>query len=311
MRIGVEPHSYDWIDEWAKIPDTESARTGKAHHDVVATEAGEVIAFHQADPTTLVFDRDGNLVRTWNNGLISAHGMVLVKEGVTEYLWVADARSPQVVKTDLDGNIVMSLQQPDIEAYRDGTYAPTSVAVDEERHGGNGDIWVTDGYGEFYIHRFGKTGDYIGGFNGEEAHTGALNNPHGIWIDRRKPEPELYIADRGQARIVVYDLEGNAKRAFGSDLVTSPCGFITEGDLLMVPELGGSRLTFFDTGDNLACYLGENKGANKIESFPDFPPDRHEPGKFISPHGMASDVDGNLYVSEFIVGGRITKLVKR
>ncbi|MCH8900464.1 MAG: hypothetical protein IH942_08265 [Acidobacteria bacterium] len=35
-----------------------------------------------------------------------------------------------------------------------------------------------------------------------------------------------------------------------------------------------------------------------------------EPGKFNSPHGMAVDADGNLYVAEWLIGGRLTKLAK-
>jgi hypothetical protein len=39
--------------------------------------------------------------------------------------------------------------------------------------------------------------------------------------------------------------------------------------------------------------------------------DRLRPGKFISPHGLASDPDGNLYIAEWLLGGRYTKLAKR
>ena len=59
MQIGSGPYTDEWVDGWAKIPDTESARTGWAHHGVVVSEAGNVMAFHQADPTVLVFDMEG------------------------------------------------------------------------------------------------------------------------------------------------------------------------------------------------------------------------------------------------------------
>ena len=40
MLIGSGNSEYEWIDGWAKIPDTESARTGWAHHGVVVSETG-------------------------------------------------------------------------------------------------------------------------------------------------------------------------------------------------------------------------------------------------------------------------------
>ena len=41
------------------------------------------------------------------------------------------------------------------------------MAVDEERHGGSGDIWVADGYGESYVHRFDKSGRYTSSITGD------------------------------------------------------------------------------------------------------------------------------------------------
>ena len=334
MRVGSGENIYEWIDNWARIPDTESARTGWAHHGVVVTEAGDVIAFHQSDRTVLVFDKDGNLKRSWDTGLTEAHGVTLVREGGSEYIWIADngakklreygyeqktgGKGGQVVKMALDGQTVMSLQRPDLPIYRDGKYSPTWTAVNEERHGGSGDVWVADGYGQSYVHRYDKAGSYLGSINGEEGGAGAFDCPHAIFIDRRKSEPELYIADRRNSRVQVYDLEGSFKRAFGSDFLTTPSGFVTHGDLMVIAELR-ARLTVVDVDDNLVCYLGENEAVCDVDGWPNnlseggetVPTELLEPGKFNSPHGMAVDGDGNLYVAEWLIGGRITKLAKR
>ena len=64
----------------------------------------------------------------------------------------------------------------------------------------------------------------MGSINGSEGRAGAFDEPHAIFIDRRGSEPELYIADRGSSRIQVYDLDGNFKRVFGSDFLTTPSG---------------------------------------------------------------------------------------
>ena len=88
--------------------------------------------------------------------------MAIVKEGDEEFLWMADNTTGQVVKTTLEGQKVLSIGRPDLAAYRDGKYAPTDIAINEERHGGNGDVWVADGYGESYVHRYDRSGSYLG-----------------------------------------------------------------------------------------------------------------------------------------------------
>jgi hypothetical protein len=92
----------------------------------VVSEAGNVIALH---PTVLVFDMEGNLERSWNVELGNAHGMSIVKEGDSEFLWLADNTSGCVLKTTLAGKPVLSLQRPELPVYREGKYSPTGVTV--------------------------------------------------------------------------------------------------------------------------------------------------------------------------------------
>ena len=315
MHLPHREHSYDWVDGWAKSPDSESARSGWAHHDVVVSSTGDVITFHQADPTVLIFASDGSYKDSWEAPVSNSHGMEIVMENEEEFLWLADNKTGKVIKTNLEGQTISSLECPDLSVYRDGKYAPTDVAVNQESQGGNGDIWVTDGYGQNYIHRYDKEGNHIGSINGEEGSEGAFSCPHGIWIDTRKAKPELYIADRSNGRVQVYDLESNFKRAFGtgpgSDWLHSPSGFAVHDALMMVAELRGSRITVLDKEDKLVGYLGEHSGAFELfENWPNVSPDNVYPGKFNSPHGIATDSVGNIYVAEWMVGGRITKLSK-
>jgi DNA-binding beta-propeller fold protein YncE len=308
MKIGSDDYRYEWLDNWARIPDTESGRENGRTHGVVVTEAGKVIVFHQATPAVLVFDADGALLDQWGD-FAGAHGITLVKEGEQEFLWLTDQNSNAVVKTTLDGEVVMSIPQPDLPLYDDGGYCPTWVAVNEERHGGNGDVWVTDGYGSGYVHRHDKHGKYISSINGSEGAAGSFACPHGILFDSRKKTPELLIADRGNHRVQVYDGDGNYKRTFGEDFLTSPDCFAISGDDLIVPELFAS-LKLLDAEDKLICDLGENAAACKIDGWPNLDASQIHAGKFNSPHGAAADKDGNLYCVEWIIGGRITKLIK-
>ena len=313
MQLGKSNRHYDWIDGWSKSPDSESARTGWAHHDIVVSENGDVIAFHQADPIVLIFNSEGNHKASWDAPVSNAHGMSIVKENDEEFLWLADNTTGKVVKTTLDGQTVSKLQPPDLGVYHNNKYAPTDVTVNEESNGGNGDIWVTDGYGQNYIHRYDKYGNHIGSINGEEGDAGPFTCPHGIWIDTRKEVGELYVADRSNARVQVYDLNGNFNRAFGTgpgaNWLHSPSGFATHGELMMVAELRGSRITVLDKNDELLGYLGENPGAfTMLDDWPNVTSEDVQSGRFNSPHGIATDSSGNIYVAEWMIGGRITKL---
>lgn len=336
MRVGTGRHTYEWIDNWAKVPDSESARAGWAHTGVVVTESGDILTYHQGDPTVLVFDKDGNLQRSFDTEVAEGHGMTLVRENGSEYLWVADPgakrdpnaayeyepivkrdRKGQAVKMTLDGQTLLTLQRPGIDVYTGGTFSASSVAVYEERFGGNGDVWLADGYGESYVHRYDKSGSYTSSINGEEGRAGRFDCPHGIWVDTRKSEPELYVADRGNGRVQVYDLDGAFKRAFGSDFFTTPSAFTACGDDLIVAELQ-ARLTVIDIDDRLVTYLGENPSVVEVDGWPNNKNENGEPvrtrllepGKFNAPHGLATDTDGNIYVTEWGIGGRYEKLVK-
>ncbi len=227
MKVGQGEFTFEWIENWARIPETESGRSNGRTHGVVALNGGDVLIFNQAQPGVLRFDSAGKLKNAWGDRFRGAHGMCLAFDGDTPVLWLTDQESAEVVKTSLDGRTILNLQQPPIPVYQGPSrFVPTWVAVNEERFGGNGDVWVADGYGANYVHRFSKAGAYISSINGTEGKAGAFACPHGIAFVPRPGGPELYIADRTNRRVQVYDPSGQFKRSFGQDFLTSPCGFV-------------------------------------------------------------------------------------
>ena len=115
-----------------------------------------------------MFDEKGKFVRSWGKEFKGvAHGLHLRKEGKDEFLYLtANASNPKatpqpatqaaVVKATLKGEVVWTIQgPPPIDAYKpaaDGTAArfnPTNVAIAP-----NGDVYVGDGYGSFYINQY-------------------------------------------------------------------------------------------------------------------------------------------------------------
>lgn len=314
MKVGRGEFTYEWIDNWARIPETPSGRENGRTHGVVVTDAGHVMVFCQADPAVLIFDTSGKLISSWGDRFPGAHGMTRVKEGDTEYLWLTDQETREVVKTTLDGQTLMNLERAPHDWYTDGgNYSPTSVAVNEERFGGNGDIWVADAYGSWLIHRYDKSGQYIATLSGHRGEPGRFVCPHGIAFDYRSGEPELYVADRSKQRIQVFDAEGNYKRVIGVKTHHSPCGFNFQGEYCVVPQLFG-RVDLLDKDDQLVVTLGDNGHASTQPGWPNLntagKADLIEPGKFNSPHAACFGPGGDIYVVEWLIGGRITKLEK-
>src|SRR5690606_34975748 len=135
--------------------ENDTTRENGRTHGVVVANDGHVLVFCQADPGVLVIDENGRQVDAWGDRFAGAHGMTKVEEDGREYLWLTDEKSAEVVKTTLDGKTVQTIEIAPHDAYRDGgAYIPTWAAVNETRHGGNGDIWVADGYGSSLIHRY-------------------------------------------------------------------------------------------------------------------------------------------------------------
>jgi hypothetical protein len=341
--------NYEFTSDWVDLSAVPDAATSWAHNGLVITSGGELIGFHAGQLVT--FDRQGRVLRVVRPGLTEGHGITLVREGDEEFLWITDpgfvhvcgtddgdeawaplfgkgvhvdSREPRVVKMTLNGEIRSELPIPPTDAATGpnmmGTYCPCGSAINEERFGGNGDIWVADGYGSSLVHRFDKHERHISALTGEEG-GGRFVCPHAVFIDRRAHKaPELYIADRENKRIQIYDLDGRYLRTVGEEFLSSPSGFVQWGDTLVIAELY-SRLALLDISDSLIGYIGDDPDS-KNGGWPERPgwpnalrddgyvqaPHPTDPGRFNSPHSVAVDNDGSLYVSEWLVGGRYTKL---
>jgi len=183
---------------------------------------------------------------------------------------------------------------------------------------------VGDGYGGSALYRYDADGKYLGRWTGEESdEAGRFDSPHGVAFS---PDSELYVTDRANHRICVYGADGKLLRHSDS-ACHSPCSFAFYDDKVAVAELYGS-VKVLDHELNVLAELGAHpnlvpksgwekkpkwdwpKWAEQV-SWPEVDRAEHiKPGVFSSPHGIAATPNGDLYVVEWITGGRITKLEK-
>jgi sugar lactone lactonase YvrE len=302
MKIGSGSHTYEWI-EFGKLP--AGKKLGYTH-GVVTDAKDNVYVHNQSEDAVCVFDPQGNFIKSWGKQFKDgAHGMFLSTEGGKEYLYFADYAAQKITKTTLDGAEIFTIGQPPrADIYDDPQkFKPTDVCVAP-----NGDFYVFDGYGQPWVHRYSADAKYKDSFGGDGTEPGKLKCPHGGWVDTRKAEPELYVADRGNNRIQVFTLDGKHKR-FITDEMKQPCCFFQFKDEMVIPDLQ-ARVTILDKNDKPVAVLGDDPQAPKTEGWPNIQ-DKLKPGKFSSPHACCVDSKGDIYVVEWISTGRVTKLVRQ
>lgn len=303
MKLGTGSHQYEWVENWAKIP--EGMILGYTH-GVVEDAQGRIYIHNASQNAIVVFDADGNFLSSWGEAFAAgAHGLFLNKEADGEYLYLSTTNQNIVVKTTLDGQEVLRITTPDLPEIYDAEkkFVPTETTV-----GPNGDIYIADGYGQPWVHRYSAQGAYISSFGGRGADLGQLNNPHGIMLDTRGSEPLLLVSDRGNHRLQYFTLDGEAVK-ITEGMLDLPCTSDQYGDEIYIPDLH-SRLTILDKDDRLVTHLGERERGWEIPGWPNIDHALRQVGNFTSPHDLHVDGSGNIYVAEWINDGRITKLAR-
>lgn len=310
MRVGSGQLSYDVVEGWGRLPEGLSLVEAVG----AATDSrGRVYVFNRGEHPVVVFDREGKFIGSWGEGeFVRPHGIFI---GPDDSVYCSDDFDHTVRKLTAEGKLLWTLGQSgrpsdtgacglDYRTIRRSGppfHFPTNLALSPE-----GDLYVSDGYGNARVHKFSSDGRLLFSWGDPGSGPGQFHVPHGITVDA---SGTVYVADRENSRIQLFTPSGEFRTEWRD--VARPCEvFIDPEGNVFVAELGhragmwpgssppktgatGGRVSVFDPhGDLLARWGG---GENPCA-----------PGDFFAPHDIWVDSWGDVYVAEVVqsAGGK-------
>lgn len=283
--VGSGAHSYEVQEGWARLP----AGWKLGWIAAVAVDSQDrVYVYSRSEHPLILFDREGNFLTTWGDGILEdAHGIWIDEK---DQVYCVERETHCMRKFSNQGELLQTIGNP----HQPGTEGqpfnlPTDLAIDAQ-----GDLYLSDGYGNSRIHKYSPAGQLLKSWGRPGTGPGEFNLPHCVRVDRHN---RVLVADRSNNRIQFFDTEG--KYLMEWDGFRQPDTIYIDGDdIVYVAELDqrvsiltleGERLTQWGSGQRL-----------------------DQSGEFLGcPHGIWADSRGDLYVSEVQTDGRLQKFVRR
>ena len=183
--------NYKVVEGWEQLP------KGFAHRDVAGVAVDQedrVFLICRGENPVIVYDREGNFLRTWGKGDFSlrTHGIYVAPNGS---IFATDDGNHTVRQFTPEGRLLMTmgtLNVPSDTGYDGKTTGsikqagppfnrPTNVAI-----GPKGDIYISDGYGNARVHMFSPSGQLKRSWGEPGDGPGQFRLPHGIAVSRRR-----------------------------------------------------------------------------------------------------------------------------
>ena len=284
--LGAGDYRYEELSQWAQLPD--DLDLGEAV-DIAVDPEDRVYIFSRGAHPMMIFQQDGSFIRSWGEGLFTRpHSITIDPDGL---LYCVDDDGHWIGRFTDRGELLGSIGERDRGALPQSGKPfnrPTKVAFDPK----TGDLYISDGYGNARIHKFSATGHHLFSWGDYGTGPAEFNLPHSVCTDS---DGKLYLADRENHRIQVFDDQGNYLTQWND--MHRPCGLHLRDGLAYVGQLLpqypfnadspniGACITIHDlTGKQLARLGGPRAGEGD--------------GQFIAPHGLAVDSRGDIYVGE-------------
>jgi hypothetical protein len=224
----------------------------------------------------LEFDQNGNFVGEIGKGLYAwafAHSVRIDKN---DNIWAIDKGSDMIVKFNPEGRVLWVFGRRKESADEDtrpwehvnpplapidGLFRqPTDVAWDSA-----GNIYISDGYINSRVAKYDKDGNWVKSWGTKGTGPGQFNLPHSIAIDR---DDNIYVGDRSNHRIQVFDTDGNFKRMFMIEVPPDPTtkavyGPTPTGERLK-EVIGAPNSMCITPGPNQVLFVGESTYPGRI-----------------------------------------------
>lgn len=298
--LGHDGFRYKLVKGWGEL-DPAKVPVNNCHEMVMSKSGLLYMLTDETRNNILVYTKDGELRQTWGTEYPGGHGLTLHDENGEEFLYITDTERHQVIKTTLNGKVVMVLDYPrEIHQYSSAEeYKPTETAIAD-----NGDIYVTDGYGHQFIIQYNAKGEYLRHWGGRGTKELNFDCVHGIAIDKRHGEPTLLITSRNDNALRRFTMDGtyiNSIYLPGSFI----CRPVIHGKNIYGAvfrsetnsNFGSGYITILDEHDHVVSTPGGTG--------PQYTDGKLQPQKkvdndiFIHPHDVCVDNDENLYIPQW------------
>lgn len=286
-------------------------------------------AFGALANQVLEFDADGKFVREIGKGLYAwsfGHGIRVDKD---DNIWVADKGSDMIIKFNPEGHVVMVFGRKQEASDEGGPYTrefrqkipppedgrfrqPTDMAWDAQ-----GNTFIADGYVNSRVAKFDKNGVPIKSWGERGAGPGQFNTVHNIGVDARG---NVYVADRGNRRIQVFDGDGGFLRIITIDIPAPPGSRAPIGNTPALGETSGLNVPgqpwvicitpgtpqYLYTADAYPGRIYKLTLEGKVVGM--LGKAGKQPKEFGWIHGMACPSENELYVAD-LLNWRVQKLL--
>lgn len=242
------------------------------------------------------FDADGKYIRSFGEGLFGNRPHNL-RIDTDDNIWVADGSTHIVVKMDIQGKVLMTLgTKGKAGAWDDAAGTQLFNTPNDIAFGDNGTFFIVQGHqpgtfgggGDPRVFKFDKTGKLIKSWGGKGTEPGKFEVAHSVTLYKG----ELWVTDRENSRIQIFDQDGNYKREL--KYAGLPCAIDVQKDAIwMVNGFTGQILKLDLDGKVLAV-------AGKAGD---------QPGEFGEAHYVAVSPKGDIYVADVVKG--VQKFVPR